>query len=191
MPFFYLQTIFYKPFSCHQGRLAAQPMLSSEEPLLFGRSWFLVHNVTSCQNPRTEVVLPSYEKIILNLQLMLHFYFSLLRSFRMVFFRTPSELFPFLYHFLKLLELLLVLVDLGQVLFSEAAGFVCCVLSLAEQLWTRLCWLVTMIWGDKAGVYLMWSCFKKSLEPDFFILNWKFAVYKQPVRLFLRATGEE
>lgn len=94
----------------------------------------MVHNVTSCQNPSPGVVLPSYEKIICNLQLMLHFYFGLLCSFRIVFFRNPSELFPFLCHFLKLLELLLLLMDSGQVLFPEAAGFVWCVLYLAEPL---------------------------------------------------------
>lgn len=49
---------------------------------------------------------------------MLHFYFTLLRSFRIVSFRIVS----FICCFLKLLELLLFLMGSGWV-FSEAAGF--------------------------------------------------------------------
>lgn len=115
---------------------------------------------------------------------MLHFYFGLLCSFRIVFFRNPSELFPFLCRFLKLLELLLLLMDSGQVLFPEAAGFVWYVLYLAEPLWTWWWWLLTMLREDKGAVYVTWSGFKKSLEPHFFIPSWKFAVYKQTCEAF-------
>lgn len=86
---FSLQTLFYTLFSCHQGRLAAQPMLSGEVQLFFSRSCFFIHTVTSCQNPSTGVAFPSYEKIICNLQLMLNFYFSLLCSFIIISFRIP------------------------------------------------------------------------------------------------------
>lgn len=56
----------------------------------------MVHNVTFCS---TVVVLPSYEKNICNLQL--HFYFSLLCSFRITSFRIPLELFPFVMLFFE------------------------------------------------------------------------------------------